>query len=393
MNKLLREVLNTAGVDALIGALDADWTLAVAQQIQQIAAPTFDESRRAAWVAEQFRLLGLADVAMDALHNVYGRLAGAESTRAAMVSAHTDTVFPLETDLTLRWPEGRIYGPGIGDNSLGVAGLLALAQVLTRAAQQSEYTTAVDVWFVANSREEGLGDLGGIRAALDWLGEQVQAAVVLEGTMFGQVCHVGIGVRRYEIKVTCEGGHSWINYGQPSAIHELMHIGSRLTRLRLPKSPRSTLNIGVIEGGRSINSIAPEARLQLDLRSMDAAVLDEMTQRTDQLLEEYRREGVTVTLTEIGNRPFGYIPADHPLVQVAIAALTEVGVSAPQLVSSSTDANIPLSRGVPAVCIGLTTGGNAHRTDEYIDTAALGRGLKQILLTTLGAVHLAAVRG
>lgn len=389
MNSTLQAVLNAAGMDALTEALDAEWVLATAQQIQQIAAPTFDESRRAAWVAEQFRMLGLADVATDGLHTVYGRLAGAESARAVVVSAHTDTVFPLETDLTLRWPEGRISGPGIGDNSLGVAGLLALVRVLTH----SGYRPAVDVWFVANSREEGLGDLGGIRAALDRLGEQVQAAVVLEGTMFGQVCHVGIGVRRYEIKVTCDGGHSWINYGQPSAIHELMHIGSRLARLRLPKSPRSTLNIGMIEGGRSINSIAPEARLQLDLRSMDAAVLDEMTQRTDQLLEEYRREGVTVTLTEIGNRPFGHIPTHHPLVQMAIAALTEVGVSAPQVVSSSTDANIPLSRGIPAVCIGLTTGGHAHRTDEYIDRAAIGQGLKQILLTTLGAVHLAAVRG
>lgn len=359
--------------------------------IQQIPAPTGDEGRRAAWVAEEFRRLGYA-CEVDALHNVYACAVGAQRAPALVVSAHIDTVFPAGADLTIR-REGnkpRIFGPGLGDNSLGVAALLWLAETL-----RAQPAPPVDIWFVANVGEEGNGDLRGMRAAIDRLtaskADAIGAAIVIEGMGLSRVVHQALASRRFRIQVTAPGGHSWSDFGAASAVHVLAQLAADLTHLRPPKTPRTTFNLGVIEGGTSVNTIAQRAALELDLRSEQPAALEAIVQEALGIVARYQgmrwqQAGVTVTATVIGDRPGGAIADDHPLVLAAISSLHAVKVK-PQLAMriSSTDANIPLSRGIPAVCIGVTEGGNAHRTDEWIDTAPIPEGLHHLETLTAWA--------
>ncbi len=354
-------------------------TIELALAIQQIPAPTFAEERRAAYVAEHFRALNLADVQIDALHNVYGRLPGTDPTRPAiMVSAHTDTVFDEQTALATRVERDRIYGPGLGDNSIGVAGLLTLV----RALQSLQITPACDLWLVANTREEGLGDLGGMKAAFQRLQDRVSGVVNLEGMAFGHVYHAGIAVRRLHITARAEGGHSWLNFGRSSAIHGIVQLAARITALRPPQSPRTTYNIGLLEGGQSINTIAAEAGFWLDLRSEDSATLARFEQEVRAQVNGLARSDLNFGIEVVGDRPAGRIAADHPLVECALSALAEVGIAG-TLENGSTDANVPLAAGCPAVTVGITGGGNAHRLDEYIEITPIADGIRQLILLIL----------
>lgn len=366
-----------------------EWSIA----IQQIAAPTGAEATRAAWVAATLRELGYA-VEMDDLHNVYACRSGERRTPALVVSAHTDTVFPVAVDLSIRRDERhhRIFGPGLGDNSLGVAALVWLADML-----RAQPAPPVDIWFVANVGEEGNGDLRGMRAALDRLTATdpgaVGAAIVIEGMGLSRIVHQALASRRFRIHVTAPGGHSWSDFGAASAVHLLVQLAADITQLRPPKNPRTTFNIGVIEGGTSVNTIAQHAALELDLRSEEPAALESIVQQVQAIISRYQtvhwqQAGVTVTSAVIGDRPGGAIAADHPLVEAAIASLRSLRVK-PQMSMriSSTDANIPLSRGIPAVCIGVTEGGNAHRTDEWIATQPIDNGLRHLLGLTQWATQ------
>lgn len=347
--------------------------------IQQIPAPTFDEGQRGRYVEQQMRALGLADVGIDAIGNVYGRRAGGSGGPGLLIAAHLDTVFPAGTDLTVRREGARIYGPGLGDNSLGVAALLHLAQ----AMQRHDIANAGDIWFVANVGEEGLGDLRGMRAACDRLGGRIAATIALEGTGPDRVVHAGLGVRRYRISATAPGGHSWQNFGAPSAIHELVRLAAKLTELDAPKEPRSSFNIGVIEGGTSVNTIAERASLLLDLRSVEPAVLDGLSDQVERIVAAAEPKGI-FHVEIVGDRPAGRIDRAHPLVQAAAAAYTAAGIAV-SFDTASTDANIPLSRGIPAVCIGVGDGENAHRLDEYIEPARVPQGMRALLWLALAA--------
>lgn len=367
---------------ALADLADYRSTLATAIEIQQVPAPTFAERPRSSLVSQRMQALGLHDVEIDELGNVYGRRPGQRDRPALLVSAHLDTVFPVETDLSIRYEGDRVYGPGIGDNSAGLAGLLRLAEVY----QRFDVPTASDIWFVANVGEEGLGDLRGMRAVIDRLRTQLGAVVVIEGCDFGSLHHQAIGVRRFRIEASGPGGHSWGNFGTPSAIHVLVRLAARLTELNVPLSPRTTFNIGTISGGTSVNTIAQHASMLLDLRSVSSAALADLVNEVYRLVEEAALEQpeVHLQLIKVGDRPSGAIPREHPLVQAAVAAYQMVGAQI-SFQQSSTDANIPLSLGMPAVCVGLTDGGNAHRTDEYILPANLSRGMQALLLLTLAA--------
>ncbi|HID52789.1 MAG TPA: M20/M25/M40 family metallo-hydrolase, partial [Anaerolineae bacterium] len=365
-----------AGFDGRISQI-TDLTIA----IQQIPAPTFHEAERAAFIQAQFEALGLQDVSQDELHNVYGRYPAASlsSPHPVVVSAHSDTVFPPGTDLTVQRNGRTIHGPGIGDNSAGVAGILTLAQTLAAY----DLSCPADIWFVANVGEEGLGDLCGMRRVVERFGEEA-VYIVVEGGLYGQISHRGIGVQRYRIQVETPGGHSWGNFGQPSAIHVLGRLIAAIDDLPAPRQPKTTYNVGVIEGGTSINTIAQKASLLLDLRSEDSAALADLVAAVTALVQQFAQPAqVSVTMEMIGNRPAGGIPADTPLVQWAEAALRFVGRPYPHFITSSTDANIPLSLGYTAVCVGLTESNNAHRLDEYLDTQYLAAGMSQLLLLTL----------
>jgi acetylornithine deacetylase/succinyl-diaminopimelate desuccinylase-like protein len=351
-------------------------------QIQQIAAPTFAEAQRAAFVLEGFQADGLADVTMDALGNVFARLPGTGSGKPLVISAHTDTVFPIGTDLTITRQGDKIYGPGIGDNSLGVASLFGLLWAL----HQGQALPA-DLWLVANVCEEGLGDLRGMKAVVDHFEGSVRAYLILEGLAFGHVYHRGLGVQRYRITCRTAGGHSWVNYGHPSAIHELARLVNQLHSMPIPHKPRSSLNVGVFKGGTSVNTIAAEAHLELDLRSEDEKILAEMAVRVGEMVQQACRSGVhAVDMTSelIGRRPAGGIPVNHPLLELAKRCLDGQGTKA-TIGIGSTDANVPLSRGLPAVTVGLTTGGGAHTNQEFINTAPLRQGLQQVVDLVRGA--------
>ena len=357
--------------------------LDLAVEIQQIPAPTFHEAARAEFVRLRFADEGLVDVKIDRAGNVYARLAGVRSGKALVVSAHLDTVFPSSVDLHVeREPEphaetgttSRIQAPGIGDNSLGVAALFGLVWAL----RQRNLTLPGDLWLVANVCEEGLGDLRGMKSLVGRFGSAPLAYIVLEGMSLGHIYHRGLGVRRYRITIRTSGGHSWIDFGQPSAIHELTALSARITALELPREPRTTLNIGVISGGSSVNTIAAEAMLELDLRSEGTETLEGLAGQVEQLVHAARKPGVTVEAEIIGQRPSGEISEDHPLVLLAQDCLREVGIQ-PHLNTGSTDANLPLSLGYPAVTIGLTTGGRAHTVHEFINLDPLEKGMEQVL--------------
>ena len=290
-----------------------------------------------------------------------------------MVTAHLDTVFPETTDLSITREGGSDQRPGIGDNSVGLAGLFGLLWVL----RKRQTALPGDVWLVANVCEEGLGDLRGMRLVVDRFGSQPLAYIVLEGMALGQVYNRGLGVKRYKISIETAGGHSWVDYGAPSAIHELITLASSIVQLQLPDQPRTTLNVGKITGGVSVNTVAPEAHLRAGpaLRRPGSPGTFCVAGREPGGWRTKDRSRIEARL--IGIRPAGEISSEDRLICLACKCVEQVGLQ-PRLNIGSTDANIPLSRGLPAVCVGLTVGAGAHTLHEYIYIRPLSLGLTQL---------------
>ena len=351
-----------------------DRLIELAIQIQQIPAPTFHEQKRAEFIQGLFLAENLSDICMDKTGNVLARLEGKGEAKPLIVSAHLDTVFPMGTDLRVTRGSELIHGPGLGDNSLGVASLFGLLWSL----QDQENKPGGDIWFVANVGEEGLGDLLGMKAVVDRFGAEVHAYLVLEGLALGHVYHRSVGVKRYRVTARTSGGHSWSDYGQPSAVHELAKLIVALISLELPSHPRTTMNVGKISGGTSVNVIAPEASFELDLRSEGQEALAALISAVDKLIHKANKSGVSIEAQVIGQRPAGEISVNHPLVLLAKDCLREQGLE-PGLISGSTDANVPLSKGYPAIVLGVTTGGSAHTVHEYINTSPIPQGLGQLV--------------
>jgi len=349
--------------------------LDLAIQIQQIASPTFAEGPRGEFIRDLFIQEKLDDVSMDSLGNVYARLPGKQKkARALIVSAHLDTVFPVGTKLQIKEEAGKVFGPGIGDNSIGVAALFGILWGIRERKIELKH----DVWFVANVGEEGLGDLRGMRGVVERFGNDELGYLVLEGLALGHVYHRAIGVRRYRITAKTRGGHSWSDYGQPSAVHELAAMVTQLTQVRLPREPRTTMNVGTIHGGTGVNVLAAEAKCELDLRSEDPVVLAKIVSQVEDIILHWNHEGVKIQAEIIGERPAGQVASDHPLVKLAVESLNAQGMEA-ILTTGSTDANVPLSKGIPALVMGITTGGGAHTMGEYIDTEPIERGMESLI--------------
>jgi acetylornithine deacetylase/succinyl-diaminopimelate desuccinylase-like protein len=380
---MIQDIAADSRVQEKLAAIATNWPDVVAEaiDIQQVPSPTFDEEERAQWVEARMVEAGFASCSRDEINNVYGLIPGESSDQIVVVSAHLDTVFPPHTDLRVRRENGRVHGPGISDNSLGVAGLLALGRYLL----ESEISLSSDVWLAANVGEEGLGNLRGMRAVAERFGDMAQY-IVLEGGVFGHIFHAGIGVRRYEVTVTAPGGHSWGNFGNSSAIHCLGQMIARISQLKTPRQPKTTFNVGQIEGGTSVNSIAQRASMLLDLRSEDDSALEQLIAMIEGIAQDYASlPDVEVTMKVVGDRPSGSIPRNSSLVHLATEALHYVGCETISYDKGSTDANVPLSRGWSSVCIGLTQSANAHRLDEYMETEPLASGLIQLFLLTVAA--------
>jgi tripeptide aminopeptidase len=336
-------------------------------KIQAIPAPTFHEAARAKFMSEAFSFSADLEVNTDADQNVFARIRG-KSDLPLVISAHLDSVFPLDTNLGTRRVKNKIFGPGIGDNAVALAALIELAHDHVNVIPPN------DIWLVANVGEEGLGNLLGMRKVVGHFGENVIAYLVLEGMALGHVYHRGLPIHRYRLQAQTTGGHAWIHAGRASAIHHICQVGARLAQIELPPDPGWSLNIGRIEGGTSINTIAPEASIEIDLRAEDGETLKALDDCVNEVLREVAHPDIDTEFTQIGDRPAGALPKEHPLVAAACQALGEAGVRPCRLEAGSTDASVPLSLGLPSVCIGLTRGSGAHSLEEQIDIKPLEQG-------------------
>lgn len=362
-----------AAAAALMGGR-ADAVLADAITVCQIPAPPFQEARRGAYVAERLRSVGLA-VETDVEGNVLGTLLGRSDLPTTIVMGHLDTVFDEHIDLTVRRERERVYAPGIGDNSLAVAVMWHLAEVVQEVARGS----IGSIIFAGTVGEEALGDCRGAKYLWRTHGDRIGRWLALEGALLAEVQISGIACRRLKIAYRGPGGHSWMRAGRPSAIHALGTLIHRLTTMPLPTAPRTTLNVGLIEGGTSVNAIAAKATLLLDLRSEEQGRLEALDRDVRTVVQETAGSlGVEAEIAMIGDQPAGHLPRDHWLARTILQAARVSGVQV-SFRSGGTDANIALSHGAPAACIGITQGFGLHTPGEYIEVGPLGSGLGYVV--------------
>ncbi|MCH7587334.1 MAG: M20/M25/M40 family metallo-hydrolase [Chloroflexi bacterium] len=339
--------------------------------IQAIPAPTFSEGARAAWLHKEFNRLAIGTAEQDPIGNVYFRIPGGNQN-PVIVSAHLDSVFPIDAPLDSHRTADRLVGPGVGDNAIGIAILVELA------IEISGNSPPGDIWLVANIGEEGLGNLVGMKNVVARFGKKVSAYIIIEGMAFGHIYHRGLPIRRFQLDAEGIGGHSWIHKGRPSAVHALIEVGASILNIPLGDAPKSSLNIGILHGGTTINTIASRAHFEIDLRSEDADHLAKLSKEIENTVLMYKNAEIKLHLKTIGERPIGGLPQDHALVLAAQSSLRAVGVKRCYLEAGSTDASIPLSMGFPAVCVGITKGGGAHSLEEYIEIDPIERGFNSL---------------
>lgn len=364
--------------------------------VAQIAAPTGEEQERGGWIARRFRDCGLAEIHTDDAGNVIGRRNGSAELPPVVICAHLDTVFPRETDLSIRRDGERLVGPGINDNGRGLAVMLALAAEIDGVRVRTHHP----IEFVATTGEEGLGDLRGAKHYFASRGRGAHAMVALDGAGDERIIHRALGSRRFRVSYSGPGGHSWAAFGVPNAVHAAAGAAARLASLALPSSPRTTLSVGRIGGGLSVNSIPDRAWLEIDSRSTSATALDDL-ERAIRTISQVAADdenakraagtrSLSVNVESIGARPCGETPADHALVQAAIEATRLVGRQ-PDLALASTDANVAINHGIPAIAIGAGgRGGDAHTRSEWFDNLHGTVGVARALTIVMTMARLAS---
>lgn len=342
-------------------------------ELTEIPAPPFMEEVRSAAFADRLRAAGVDSVWIDAVGNVMGFIPGTEGSKTVALNAHLDTVFPEGTDVTVMQQNDTLYAPGIGDDTRGLAMLLTVSRVL----QEQSLTPSSNLLIVATVGEEGLGDLRGVKELFSERGPGIDSWIAIDGGAIGRVNNKALGSYRYKVAFDGPGGHSWGAFGLANPHHALgsaMHHFVKAANTYTKTGPRTSYNVGVIEGGTSINSVPFSSSMLIDIRSVEPYRLDEMEQLLNQAVQqalneqnEIRRRGdaLTVTVEKIGNRPSGELDPSLPLIQRAMAATSYFGAE-PELTRGSTDSNIPISLGIPAITIGRGgSGGNAHSLDEW----------------------------
>jgi tripeptide aminopeptidase len=383
------ELAQTAGVRAAIDWFrrERGWINEHHLKVCRVPAPTFFEQKRAEWMTERFRSLGW-DAKMDRAGNVVASLARKRDAPSVAVTAHLDTVLaPRSAEEIKALGDGRLLGPGVSDNGAGLAALLALAAVWSASPPVED--TAFAPVLVANVGEEGEGNLSGMRYLCRQAGSKYRAFLVLDGPSTDHITCQALASRRFEVNITGPGGHSWSDYGVGNPVHALSRAVTLFTDEVLhPSGPKSSFNFGVIEGGSSINSIPSEARAKVDLRSESAERIDQMagllasTVERALEIENSRSAGGRVAgrVKEIGSRPGGGLREGAPILECVRAVDAHLGIRS-HLDCSSTDANIPLSLGLPAVSIGAGGhGGGAHTAAEWFQPDGRELGLKRVLL-------------
>ncbi len=366
-------------------------------RITEIPAPSFQEGNRAAYLKKQLAAAGLR-VESDATGNVIGEWAGS-SPDILMVTAHLDTVFPADTDVHVKREGGRLLAPGISDNGTGLAALLALA----KAFHEAKIKTKMTVLFVADVGEEGEGNLRGMRALAEAYRKHLKYVIALDGSATEYVTTAALASRRVEISITGPGGHSWSDFGLPNPIHALARGIAHFVTVRVPETPRTSFNVGEIEGGTSVNSIPSQTSMKVDLRSeseqelskLEGHLREAMQMGIDEEMSAARERGMAgstslldLKINVLGVRPAGDLPENSPLLAALLAADNQVG-NRSRRERSSTDANIPLSLGIQAISLGAGgRSGGAHTLEEWYDPVGRELGLQRVALTLLGVAGL-----
>lgn len=344
----------------------------LAQRICAIPAPTGNEWARAQLVASLWRERGYS-AEIDATGNVYTRRGKRKHGPVLLLLAHTDTVFPQATPISIQRDADILRGPSIGDNSLSVAAMLTTFDILDELGREID----ADIVAVADVGEEGLGNLLGARTAVERYRQQLGAVIAIDGSL-GNITHIAVGSQRWHITVRGPGGHSYGAFGTPSAIHGLARIIAAIADLQVPQEPKTTYNAGIIEGGTSVNTIASHATVSLDMRSTDSAALVRIADQVRAIVEQCAGPGLQTEIEVLGERPAGARSLLDPLVQLAAQALTWLGIE-PRYRAASTDANIPISLNIPAVCIGITHVERTHTLEEFLYVPPIGDGLAQLV--------------
>ncbi|MFQ5926656.1 MAG: M20/M25/M40 family metallo-hydrolase [Terriglobia bacterium] len=367
-----------------------EWTLEQQIHITEIPAPPFQEAARARYFEERFRELGLENVRRDAIGNVLGEYHGRDPDTWVMVSAHLDTVFPPETPVRVERKGNRLVGPGISDNGNGLATLLALI----RALRTGRVPTTASVLFVANVGEEGEGNLRGIKHLFDdaALRKMLRATIAIDGSGNERLTRRALGSKRLQVIVHGPGGHSWGDFGLPNPIQALARAVAELTTVPVPEKPRTVLNIGVIEGGTSVNSIPYRASMKIDIRSEESAEIARLEQAVRHAADRAvaaensaaRRKGpLRYEIKVIGERPGGEVPESAHIVEVFRAVDRHLGLET-QFRTASTDANIPIALGLEAIAVsGGGRSGSSHSLREWYDPTDREVASKRIFLALL----------
>ena len=367
------------------------WLTEQQVRLTEIPAPEMREARRAEAVKALFAECGLK-AAIDAIGNVVAERPGVEKSEkhgVILFAAHIDTVFPENTEIKIKRDGRRLVGPGISDNGAGISSLVGLAHALLESRVQTEKTIVL----AGDVGEEGEGNLRGIRRLVEIYGSRLSAVIAVDGPSTDYITTQGVASRRFELSVTGPGGHSWSNFGAPNPITAIARGIVRFSEFRVPVDPRTSYNFGVIEGGSAVNSIPTHASVKVDLRSEDEPELARIESALREAMQTGLRDELAITNRSgnalslrfrlLGARPAGKLPSDSPLL-AAIRNVDRFLGNRSRTERSSTDANLPLSLGIPAVALGGGgSGGGAHTLDEWYDPTGRELGLKRLLLIAL----------
>jgi len=369
-------------------AKNANWVTDQQIRLTEIPAPEFNEARRGEFLKTLFEATGL-QVRIDKTGNVIAERPGTDAKSVILLVAHLDTVFPASADVRVKREANRLTAPGIADNGAGLAALAGLA----RALSESRIRTAKTIVLAGDVGEEGEGNLRGVRALVESYGSRLAAVIAIDGASIEHVTTQGIASQRVEVTITGSGGHSWSDFGAPNPITALARAIVKFSSINVPDDPRSSFNFGVIEGGTSVNSIPASAAVKVDLRSeqesqvktMDAALRDAVDSgiKDEMSAARVNNDPLKASVRSLGSRPAGKLPDDSPLLDTLRNVDAFLG-NRSRLERSSTDANIPLSLGIPAISIGGGgKGGGSHTLAEWYDATGREAGLKRLFLLTV----------
>ena len=388
-----RKLAGEAVVKDALAAILRDEKLTLSDQIAitEVEAPPFHETERGRNLMERFRALGLTDVTMDPVGNVIAIRRGTGNGPVLVLGAHQDTVFPAGTDVRVREENGIYHAPGISDDARGLAVIL---QVL-RTMQEFNIETVGDVYFVCTVGEEGNGDLRGSKYLFYKSGLPIDGFISVDGVDVSRLLSAATGSKRFRVHFDGPGGHSWKNFGYPSAVHAMGRAIAKIADVEPCAAPKTTFTCGTVAGGTTVNSVAAHCEMELDMRSAGAKELDEIEEQILPLFEEACREenarwgaegdlAVKLKLEPIGHRPGGQQSDDVSVLQAARAAMNELGIELKKYDVASTDHNIAINCGVPATTIGGGGAeGNNHNVREWYDPKNGYQGPQLALLLSL----------